>query len=106
MSIAIVTVNTSPIVINVPTKDLLVIETKGSFVLRSANFNNKTNCPSMFVNSEYIMLFYSGKPHCGFSQLLLYCQVYARKTIYLFVLSVDVCQNNEHNHVTVDTLTI
>ena len=32
-SIAIVTV-TSPIVINVPTRDLLVIETKGSFVLR------------------------------------------------------------------------
>ena len=32
-SIAILTV-TSPIVINVPTRDLLVIETKGSFVLR------------------------------------------------------------------------
>ena len=32
-SLAIPTV-TSPIVINVPTRDLLVIETKGSFVLR------------------------------------------------------------------------
>ena len=51
-SIAILTV-TSPIVINVPTRDLLLIETKGSFVLRLANLNNKTNCSSMFVNSEY-----------------------------------------------------
>ena len=50
------------------------------------------------------MLFYNGKPHCVFSQLLFYCQVYARKTICLFVLSVYVCQNNEQNHVTVDTL--
>ena len=32
-SIAMLTV-TSPIVINVPTRDLLVINTKGSFVLR------------------------------------------------------------------------
>ena len=32
-SIAILTV-TSPVVINVPTRDLLVIETKGSFLLR------------------------------------------------------------------------
>ena len=32
-SIAVLTV-TSPIVINVPTRDLVVIETNGSFVLR------------------------------------------------------------------------
>ena len=51
------------------------------------------------------MLYYNyGKPHYVFSQLLFYCQVYARKTICLFVLSVYVCQNNERNHVTVDTM--
>ena len=50
------------------------------------------------------MLFYNGKPHCFFSQLLFCCQVYARKTICLSVLSVYMCQNNEQIHVTVDTL--
>ena len=50
------------------------------------------------------MLFYNGKPHRVFSQLLFFSQVYARKTICLFVLSVYVWQNNEQNHVTVDTL--
>ena len=50
------------------------------------------------------MLFYNGKPHYVFTQLLFYCQVYERKTICLFVLSVYMCQNNEQNHVTVDTL--
>ena len=82
--------------IDVPTRDLLVIETKGSFVLRWANLNNKTNCSSMFVNSEY--------SYYAVLELLFYCQVYARRTICLFVLSVYVCQNNEQNHVTVDTL--
>ena len=100
-SIAIVTV-TSPIVINAPTRDLLVIETKGSFVLRWANLNNKPNCSSMFVNSEYS--YYDAVLQWKTSLRLFYCQVYARKTICLFALSVHVCQNNDQNHVTVDTL--
>ena len=50
------------------------------------------------------MLFYNGKLHCVFSQLLFFFQVYARRPICLFVLSVYVCQNDEQNHVTVDTL--
>ena len=51
------------------------------------------------------MLFCNGKPHCVFSQLLFYCQVFARKTICLLVLPVYLCQNKEQNHVTVsDTL--
>ena len=49
------------------------------------------------------MLFYNGKPHCVFWQLLFYCQMYARNFICLFVLSVYECQNNEQNHVTVVT---
>ena len=32
------------------------------------------------------MLFYNGKPHCVFSQLLFYCQVYVRKTIFFVCL--------------------
>ena len=92
---AILTV-TSPIVIDVPTRDLLLIVTKGSFVLWWANLNNKTNCSSMFVNSEYC--YYAvlqWQTPLRFSQLLFYCQVYARRTICLFVLSVYVCENSE-----------
>ena len=46
--IAILTV-TSPIVINVPTRALLAVETKNSFVLWLANLNIK----KLFINSEY-----------------------------------------------------
>ena len=50
---------TSPIVIYVPTRALLVGETKGSFVRWLANLNIKRNLTSMFVNKylPYIMLF-------------------------------------------------
>ena len=41
---------TSPIVINVPTRALLVGETKGSFVRWLANLNIKRNLTAMFVN--------------------------------------------------------
>ena len=105
-SIAILTV-TSPIVINIPTRDLLLIVSKGFFVLWWANLNNKTNCSSMFVNSEYC--YYAvlqWQTPLRFSQLLFYCQVHARRTICLFVLSVYVCQNNEQNYFTVETLPI
>ena len=40
----------SPIVINVPTRALLVGVTKGSFVRWLANLNIKRNLTSMFVN--------------------------------------------------------
>ena len=80
---------------------------KGFFCFTWENVNNKTNYSSMFVNSEYSYYAVSQWwTPLRFSQLLFYCQVYARKTICLFVLSVYVFQNlnNEQNHVTVDTL--
>ena len=43
MDIAILTV-TSPIVINVPTRGLLAVETKDSFVLWLAKFKYQKNC--------------------------------------------------------------
>ena len=48
---------TSPIVINVPTRGLLAVETKVSFVLWLAKLENQLD---LFVNSEYryIYLFY------------------------------------------------
>ena len=42
-AIAILTV-TSPIVINVPTRGLLAVETKDSFVLSLAKFKYQKNC--------------------------------------------------------------
>ena len=48
---------TSPVVINVPTRGLLAVETKDSFVLWLAKLENQLD---LFVNSEYryIYLFY------------------------------------------------
>ena len=47
LSICLFLTVTSPVVINVPTRGLLVVETKDSFVLWLAKFKYQ------FVNSEY-----------------------------------------------------
>ena len=88
-SIVILTV-TSPVVINVPTRDLLVIETKGSFVLRWANLNDKTNCSSMFVNSEYsyYAVLQWQTPLRFFAAIVLFSSVCTET--YLFVCFVSV----------------
>ena len=44
---------TSLIVINVPTRGLLAVETMTSFVQRFANLNIKRNLTSVFVNKKY-----------------------------------------------------
>ena len=43
---------TSPIVINVPTRGLLVVETMHAIVQRLVNLNIKRNMASMFVNKK------------------------------------------------------
>ena len=44
---------TSPIVINVPTKGLLAVETMHAIAKWLANFNIKRNMASMFVNKKH-----------------------------------------------------
>ena len=44
---------TSPIVINVPTRGLLAVETMHVIVQRLENLNIKRNMTSMFVNKKY-----------------------------------------------------
>ena len=44
---------TSPIVINVPIKGLLAVETMDAFVQWLANLNIKINMTSMFVNKKH-----------------------------------------------------
>ena len=44
---------TSPIVINVPTRGLLVVETMHAIVRWLENLNNKRNMTSMFVNKKH-----------------------------------------------------
>ena len=44
---------TSPIVVNMPTRTQLAVETMTSFVPWLANLNIKGNVTSMFVNKKY-----------------------------------------------------
>ena len=44
---------TSPIVINVPTRGLLAVETMHAIVRRLANFNIKRSMTSMFVKKKH-----------------------------------------------------
>ena len=44
---------TSPIVINVPTRGLLAVETMHATVRRLANLNIKRNITSLFVNKKH-----------------------------------------------------
>ena len=44
---------TSPIVINVPTRGLLAVETMHAIVRWLENLNNKRNMTSMFVNKKH-----------------------------------------------------
>ena len=59
----------------------------------------------MFVNSEYsYYAVLQWETPLRFFAAIVLLSVYAQRPICLFVLSVYVCQNNEQNHVTVDTL--
>ena len=44
---------TSPVVINVPTRGLLAVETMYAIVQWLANLNTKKNMTSMFVNKKH-----------------------------------------------------
>ena len=48
---------TSPIVINVPTRGLLAVETMHAIVQWLLNLNIKRNMTSMFVNKKHVSLF-------------------------------------------------
>ena len=58
---------TSPIVINMPTRTQLAVETMTSFVPWLANLNIKRNVTSMFVNKE---LEWKGRPQFPFLCML------------------------------------
>ena len=58
----------------------------------------------MFVNSEYSYYAAMANPTAFFRNYCSIVKCVHGELICLCVLSVYVCQNNEQNHVTVDTL--
>ena len=95
---------TSPIVINVPTRGLLAVETMHAIVQWLANLNIKRNMMSMFVNKKhrYVLKQWIALNACAdwLVKLQISCAIYLRATWekmaswFVSVTSEEIIQNN------------